>query len=582
MRKRLLASTATLLVLSGMYFAVSQTGLSHRLSDSPNHDDKLLRYIPADTPVFGSLHPLSAPNDHHVRSRHLLSDNRLDAIIPFANTSSVGTRENNAFIHALLSDFVHHIEAPEQLFSRIGLSTKDPAYFYSLGIVPVAKFIVTDEVLFWQYIDDKGQNAQFEQQQLGDIAYRSYTLDNRPDKEVEAIIAVHDDIATLTFNYAVLNAEQNAASTLALAIGQEKLTDSMADNNTQAQLKQQYPLAHQGVSYIDFTHIAGAVTQADNSLLAQHLAANLAANNNSHQQRLFRQITTPECQRDIGAIAQQWPRAVLSYGSFENNFQTNLTIESEHTVIMDALTAMVGQTPDFVSDHGYTFNLALGLKGDNIVSSLDSIFGAIKAPTLSCAPLNELQQAFRSVDKGFHYTAGPFVAGFEGISISVDVDAPNDEPLFLADVDAVLAVTADDPLRWMRTYSAFEPKMIDALNLMQSVDNGQEVEITEIIEEQQPHYAALYDNTLFVYAGPQSTALVRSSGANFTPARNLFSASIDAGAVYRAWQEIYGLTKDTSNTQIHATKPRQMPDFTLSLMIGVNASGISIDTQAHY
>jgi len=441
----------------------------------------VLDYIPNDTALFaGTLAPQPLKDYLSLATNHT-SPEEIEQLKSLYNKGVENDTPATQFLFSLLNEYYSRLDNPEQLLNTFGLGNKAQSFVYTLGLLPVIKLEVEEPQVLWDLLDKKEQETGFlhEQKQLKEITFRSYPL--TPQNEttsIDLVIAQHNGFLTVT-----LNTEEISEATLAMALGMEKPSQSLADSSTLSNIVKQHKFSKTAVGFVNHIAIIDGITGADDSLLAKHLTT-LMAQSKEHS---LESLQTPVCQQEFHAIAENWPRTAFGYTDVNitpEKFDVSFSyiIENKNAVILEALKSLRGYVPDYTQQfEDNIFATSLAIKTDNISNAVSTILSDLQTPAYQCVPLASSQKTLSAVSQsiGMLGMATNMAAGVYGASTALfDINIEKDQngESQLNNLDGLMAIHAYSPETLFSTIKMFVPQ----LQQTQLTNNGPEIDLTPL------------------------------------------------------------------------------------------------------
>nr|WP_086939500.1 hypothetical protein [Thaumasiovibrio occultus] len=523
--------------------ALCATLLSSCVFGSAIADDVLRQYIPADTPLLLSR-PASAKGITLSATQRQFLDALSEKWIgePDAENADSTGYHNRLFLSSLYRGLFVNYPSPDAHYQQMGIDASQASYFYTLGLQPVHKFVLSDEKQFWRYIDTLANEAKatYQEKTLEDVSYRVYRLHDDAVDFPLLIIAVNDDVATFTLDSPASSSAPSAnVSNLTQALGLEKPAQSLANNQTLNQLKREYASANTagGLGYIDIRQIVAGFTQLQQGQLATQL--NEIAKGDPKLQEQIAIATTPACQRDFTAIANNWPRIIIHYGADQQAFNLDFTLESNNSTVMNALFSAQGQNPAFITERHTELAASFGLKGNSLANAIITIANELQTPASQCEPIAKVQQQMKSMDFNRAHILTPILFGLEGVSYALNNSHQGElKPTLNSESDMMLSIRAQNPIQWLLTTTATRADLAQAVSKLRRAGSGVEVDVTDSL-------TAPFDHRIFAqYQG--KNAFLYTQGA----AREVISDNINTDVMN---QSLFTLAFDSSifNNEFH-------------------------------
>lgn len=420
----------------------------------------VLQYVPADTPIFSAtLDPF--PLKDYIASMPAMK--QFNSAQYFDDLYSEDDARLNFFLK-ILQSYQDGLANPEQLIQTFGFPDQLRAYFYTLGFIPVFKAEIENEQALWTLLDKHEQDTGFVHSKgtLENVNYRIYPLtDNNDPTQLEAIIAIDKGLLTVTINTAYQ--DQNV---LATALGLSKPENTLADSGKIEQIIKDHGFSRASVGFINYVEIVKGFTTTDGNQLAQQI---YALEGKSVSTSPFAEFRSPECATDFASIANNWPNTVFGYTHLSiDDKQADVTIatvfESKNTIILNALKNLRGFIPNYINDiENNVFAMGLGLDVSELGNVVNTIWSDLQTPNYTCPALADLQmeisQAGQSI--GMIGMGTAMANGVKGLGFAILDYQINQaqEQVTLDSLDALITVSAEDPLQIFNSLKMFNPQL---------------------------------------------------------------------------------------------------------------------------
>ena len=507
-------------------------GTSAYLYQSQDKSYNVLNYVPADTPFFsGQLKPF--PIKEYITSSPSLmtpaDQEKLDILYS-------GDEPALHFFANLGVAYLDGLQDADALVKTFGLADNIRAYFYTLGLLPVLKIEVANPQAIWDLLDQNEQKTGFvhKEGKLQDLLYRAYPLTKPNDPiQLDLIIAQANGILTLT-----LNTQQVSKDLLAMALGLEEASDSLADSDMLANIIKQHNLSDQSLGFINHLEIVKGLTSTDGNQLAKQLAE-IAKQNNYNP---FEMLQTPICEREFTSVAQNWPRTVFGYTKIdisekESTLGFASIIESKNKVILDSLKTLRGYIPNYTQEYkNNVVATSLGLDISKLASSLTSAWTEMQTPMYQCLPLAEAQAQIADAGQSIAMLgmSANVAAGVKGVSAAVfdyAISQVNDQPQ-LDSFDALIAIHADKPETIFNSIKMFVPQ----LQQLELTNNGPAISLNDfepgLAELKLDPKLVLKGNHLIIYNGNKGQQEAEKLALEKLSSNGLYQVSFDAKKMF--------------------------------------------------
>ncbi|MGL5390741.1 MAG: hypothetical protein ACRDA8_04995 [Shewanella sp.] len=563
--KKTLIAAALLAVGAGTYWYAKQ----HQGADMAAN--AVLEYIPADTPVFsGQLTPF--PLKTYLQS---ISGNYQQASADALPDLQQVDDPIAKFFLSIYLQYMAGLGQPSQLLSTFGLADEIQPYFYTLGAVPVLKMNVQHIAAWWAVLDKAEQDSglSHELRQHSGIDYRAYGLSEaaNPDK-AELIFAYHEGMLTVTlltaFNDPVL---------IDMALGLKKPSKSLADSAVVQDIINTHGFRQDSISFINHVEIVKALTAQDSNLLARQLT-HVFADAPALEDPLA-QLRTPQCQRELTAIATNWPRTVagltaLSVTEQASHVAASVVVETKNQPLLTALQKLRGFLPAHLANMDSTlFSIGLGLDMQALAPSLTAIWDELQQPALSCEPLAQWQGLLREQNPAMLGMFTGMANGVKGMSVALldyQMQEQAKEPQ-LASLDALVSLSADNPAMLVNMLKPFVPMLAE----VPLASDGAPTDLSPILmlpaDLPIKPMLAIKGQHLVVYTGDKSLALANTLASEPLTANGLYRMSADYGKMLTPLLPLLELSGEPIPPELQQLKDYNMR---VHMSVDVNPQGL--------
>lgn len=413
-----------------------------------------------------------------------------------------------------IDGYLQSAKSAQAMARYMGTPEKIAPIFYTLGLIPVFKVQLEHPENFWKTLDAQEKSVAgvtHTMRSLEGVKYRLYEL-TEAENGVKLVVSVSKDkVLTITLDAPMLGRE----NPLKLALGLEEPQASLVDSGKIADLRATYGKENNAFVYLDNAELVKGFTSTDGNLLARQIETLRQKNSASDN---VRALHSASCQTELAAFAANWPREVMAT-HYQVNGQTvsmqgRLAIESNNSVLMNALQSIQGFIPAMASDSDSIFTGAIGLSSEQLVPAISAIWNDLQQPQYTCAPLAKMQQSF--VDENLVNTIGTVAGalnGLEGLSVNLIDAAPSSNSGMgetFEQLNSVMAISsAQDPLSIIKSVGLFlDPRLMN----LQLEAGGEAVDVTELIapylseDAQVKVYAKMSEHHLAVYTGDKGKA----------------------------------------------------------------------------
>ena len=503
-------------------------GASAYIYQQQGSDDNVLSYVPADTPFFaGQLTPFPI-KDYIASSPHLIDPSDQAQIESLYDQDTPSMH----FLANLMKAYQDGLSDADLLVKTFGLADQVRGYFYTLGLLPVLKIEVQNPQAIWDLLDKNEQETGFihKEGKLKDITYRTYPLtENNSGKSINLLVAQSNGMLTVT-----IEGDFVSEDLLAMALGLEKPSKSLADTSTISDIIKQHQFSDASVGFINNIEIIkGLTSKGDNQLAKQ-----LTELSKEEGQNPFEMLQTEVCKDEFNGIAKNWPRTVFGYTQMdiskdESTLGFSTVIESKNQVILGALKALRGYIPNYTQNFdNNVIATSIGLDVSQLSGSLTDILANLITPSYQCAPLADMQyqievsgQSLSMLGMGANMAAG--VKGVSGAIFDYSISENNDQAQ-LDTFDALLAIHVDNPVAIFNSVKMFVPQLQQA----ELTNNGPAISLKNLFptppELNLDPQLAIKGNHLIIYNGNKGLQEAEKLALETLSANGIYQLSFDA------------------------------------------------------
>ncbi len=491
-------------------------------------DNNVLSYVPSDTPLFtGQLTPFPI-KDYIASSPHLIdpSDQAQIEALHDQETPSLH------FLANLMKAYQDGLKDADLLVKTFGLADQVRGYFYTLGLLPVFKLEVVNPQAIWDLLDKNEQETGFihKEGKLKDVTYRTYPLtENNNGKSINLLVAQSNGILTIT-----IEGDFVSEDLLAMALGLEKPSKSLADTTTISDIIEQHQFSDASVGFINNIEIIKGLTSKDGNQLAKQLTEL----SKEEGQNPFEMLQTEVCKNELNSIAQNWPRTAFGYTQVdiskdESTLGFSAIIESKNQAILGALKALRGFIPNYTQNfENNVIATSIGLDVSQLSNSLTTILSDLTTPSFQCAPLADIQYQIKASGQSLAMLGmgANMAAGVKGISAAIfdySISENNDQAQ-LDSFDSLLAIHLDNPVATFNSLKMFVPQ----LQQIELTDNGPAVSLNKLFptppELNLDAKLAIKGNHLVIYNGNKGLQEAEKLALEKLSANGIYQLSFDA------------------------------------------------------
>lgn len=563
--KKAFVAAAVIAIGAGAYWATQQK------ETEPNN--AMLAFVPADTPIFSAQFKpfpikdyIDSIPDAQKQYPQELQDLMQDEDDPRAK-----------FFLGLFNRYIAAIKDGQTFVDTFGLPDSLTSYFYTLGALPVLKLDVAKPDVLWALLDgiDAESGLSHQVRAIGGINYRAYPLmDENEEDKIDLVLAIDKGILTVT-----LETSFSDPALLETALGIKAIPNPLSESGIVEDIFAKHGFLKDGLSYINHQELVKAITTSDGNQLAKQLNHFYSIT----KEDPFAELRSDVCRTELMGIAKNWPKTVMGYTEFElkdkqMSMGFSTVIESNNQVILGALKQIRGFLPAYTQDiNNSVFSFGLGVDVNEFVPALTKVWNELLTPAYQCEPLMQMQSEMESQSPAMLGMFTGMANGVKGLSMSLINYELNEgaEQLELKDLDAIVTLSADDPITLFNMVKPFAPELAN----IQLPTDGSAVDLNSAL--QLPPYLgfsanmALKGNHLAIYSGDKSQQIADGLAKETLSANGLLSVSADYGKMFTPMMTLLEMSGESIPPEFADLKDYNMK---VKVDIDVNTQGIVIDS----
>lgn len=550
-----------------------------------------LKYIPEDTFLFVGGIELYSVDDlvTMLKSQESISDMSFEEL----QKDIINKEDMPTGIKMLMSTLFElrlSMKDPKNFTTRLGLLNEIDSAIYTVGMLPVIRLKVANTDNFNTFIQDieKQTNIQAVEKEFKGVSYRSYSFDTPGTKEpsgISLIIAVHNDYAIFSIETPFKNEYY-----LSLILGIDKPEKALSDSSLLNDISKKYDLHPAYLSFIDHVVLTKGITNSSQNDFGKMFNYLVDKNTDQDQNKTLATVRTAACQKELVAIAQNWPRTIMGYTKVSLDttpmqMDSRILFESHNQDILQQLQSLRGFIPAVLNETKYRalFSLALGLNVDTLLPFITKMTEVLTTTPYSCEPLKEMQMAIANNQPNPAIAMASMVlSGVKGLSLSlldIDIAANNagDKP-DIKSVNALVILSTNDPSALLSRALAMAPA---PFNTLQVPADGQAIDLPipmTLPFELQPKIA-IKGQHIVVYVGENGEKAAHQLTTETLSDNGLFALNIGYEKYSKILNNALGMMEDMDEEQ--AAMLQSMGDFNadIGLLIDVNEHGPVFDAK---
>jgi hypothetical protein len=341
--------------------------------------------IPANTPyVFTSLKPFPMElMEPYLRLYGNLSAQTMQQM----NAAGMGSQAQSPVAQRLTWALLDEFSAISTMegFKQLGFSTRPQMAIYGIGWFPVFRLTLGDAQAFEALLDrlDKKAGLVPQMRTLGTTVYRQY---NVADGQAKVAVAVADGQLIMGFGPTKVFDDF-----VAYMLGKKDVGRSLADVDTIQHIQARYELTPYAVGYVDILNIVKAATgaaPADPITAAMLRGADYQLNG-----------VSDICRREIVAIADDMPRAVVGYTALSPEvMEMKMVLETrgDFAAELAAIGAPIPGNSEALVERSF-FAFGLGIDMNKALAFVQNQANRINKDPFECPELQGINKAAQNV-----------------------------------------------------------------------------------------------------------------------------------------------------------------------------------------
>lgn len=568
LRRLFIALVIGLVSLTTLSSCKTKTGDTNAVGGSGG----ILSYVPADTILFvGGLEPFSFKD-----SLQMLGENSslfMKAMKesmekqPPAETASAGEK----MLVGLALNYFDAIATPDQLPQKTGIDEQTSFAIYSVGTFPVMRVHLKEPKNFEAFIQasEKKANTSAELETIGSSKVRKYSFGKDANgKALSLMVAIQNSFAVISFK---LDGVDEAITKSIL--GETKPAQTLP-SATLVDLKNKYQFDPRYLFFIDHKQIMRGLTHSDNQFGTMlKMFMEMAAKDK--QKRMMEQaeksdsgekapapamamdenplakMQTPECQAELTAKVETWPRIVGGYTTLDMKSKPmkmdfKSVLEIKDAAFTQSLGSLRGVIPDYIgsNDNSMIFGFGLGINIDAIAPFVTKFIQDFTAQNYKCQFLAEMKQKMQASNPAMAVgMMTGMAAGVHGASISLlefegNFDPNMKMPPDIKKLSAIVTVSAKNPQMLLMMLSQMQPGMPP----IQLPPDGKAIDFPMPIPAPEPVKLALKGKHLVAYMGKNAAMLADNLAKQELNGNGLLTVNFD-------YQKYFKLLADLAKAQ---------------------------------
>jgi len=542
-----------------LLFGLSSCKNDSETSKSSGSKGGILSFVPADSIFFvGGLEAISVKE-----STQMFGENSGFFLQAFKDgmKKAPNPDEPPAFkvVGQLFLDYLEAMSNPEQLAKKLGISDDMRVAFYTVGTMPVMRMQLKDKAAFEAFIQNSETqaNTKGEVVTLGSAKVHKYSFEKTPTANspgIYLVIGTQDDYAIVTVTADKLSDETNRQ-----IVGDIKPASSIS-TDTLTDLAKKYGFDKRYLFILDHKQIMRGLTHSDNQFgtmlqtfieMAKKNQMNAAATPgepgaetqagvddkaSAVAENPLAKIQTPECQTELTAKVETWPRTVGGYTTLDFKskpavFDFKAVVEINDAKFTQSLASLRGVIPSYLFDKNMPmlFGFGLGINVDAIAPFVTQYVQDFTAKDYKCQFLAEMKQEMQASNPAMGIAmmtgmaAGVYGASASLLSFDGNIDPTMQMPPDIKNLQAIVTVSAKNPQMLLMVLSNLQPGMPP----IQLPADGKAIDFPIPLPSPEPIKLALKGNHIVAYIGKDAAPLADTMQKQTLQGNGLLTMNID-------------------------------------------------------
>lgn len=494
MKTKLSLAASLVLLSAGMLSGCSNdnesTSSATQQEARKNNAAPMLKYIPADSPYFMASSEVMPEQDAFNLYQRMQPKGSLESDLD----------ELRDILHDIDDDVLYSmmsllIAVGEELVGvetlddihELGLKVNAHMAFYGLGILPVLRVELHDEVAFRETLQRilTNSDTHLNTATTNGIEYWQLT----PEGPLNAILAINDQQLLVS-----VVPENASDELLSQVLGNTLPNSNIGDTGVLAEIEQRHGFTPYGAGQVSSSRLLNELgTPAHTGTQALMDAVDAEP------------LDLSTCQADIDRITRRLPGLVMGMREYNlDRMEMNLILATDEDVVSD-LRAMAAQVPGLGSTEGMA-SFGLGLNLPVLIQTVQKYAQQVRQNPFSCDELQDLNSTWSEVNMAVNnpiaLMIGPALSGFRArLNSLVMMDG---EPTGTG----ILTLASQNPLALLSTASSFMPE----LGYLGLEPDGEvkQVESMMLPPDSPELYAAMSDTAIAVSVGISDPAALQA------------------------------------------------------------------------
>lgn len=545
----------------------------------PNPQKTFQQHAPADTVFYmeGEYSFEQFPNLYNGQAYHL----QMEMLLKQLNRdNSALDKETTDTLLSLIADYLGAVsQGPQAFAEQYGLADNLAYALYMDGLYPVLHLALeknneTFAQRFTAFLQQSGATTDIVTVQGTEVHRTVFELPEASESLALAWVQ-KGDIGTVALVDASLP-EARMADIMALQAEQHSLFDA----KTVPSLKQTYDYSDESVGFLDIVALTTSLVSTDATKMAVDLQLQTFTDFDTNQ--------SETCQTETINIAEQLPRVVFGSKAYKSTSETlqshqQFTLELTDTDVKSEL----GKLNGYLAGHALnaTDNLigvAFGSDFAQLAPVVGSLWGNLTRADVSCDALIELQDALLVANPVASLQAAAVLNGVKGYAFSL-FDIRLDDNFQPIDIDALVTVTADNPMLFVNLAKSFLP-----LQGLDSIEQGREVEIAIPDDTIDKVYVFVGDDHIGIYTGEKGRTAYHAETDSSQSKDGVIALSMNYGNYMKTALPLFDQFATASSIDYETCLSSQLSFMTvqnlkgeLSYHTGFDTNGITTDLQVN-
>lgn len=545
----------------------------------PNPQKTFQQHAPADTVFYmeGEYSFEQFPNLYNGQAYRL----QMELLLKQLNRdNSALDKETTDTLLSLVADYFDAVSQGPQVFAeQYGLADNLAYALYMDGLYPVLHLALeknneTFAQRFTAFLQQSGATTNIVTVQGTEIHRTVFELPETRSSLALAWVQT-GDIGTVALVDTSLP-EARMADIMALREEQRSLFDA----KTVQTLKQAYEYTEESVGFFDVVALTTSLVSTDRTRMAVDLQRQDVVDFDTNH--------SETCQTEIINLANQMPRVVFGSKAYESTSESVRSQQQFTVELSDAdVKSELGKLNGYLAGHALNatdtmIGVAIGSDFAQLAPVVGTLWGNLTRANVSCDALIELQDSLLVANPVASLQAAAVLNGIRGYAFSL-FDIGLDQNLQPTHIDALMTVTADNPMLFVNLAKSFLP-----LPGLDAIEPGREIEIELPDDTIDKVFVFVGDEHIGIYTGDKGRTAYHAESASSQSKDGVIALSMNYGNYMKTALPLFDQFATASSVDYETCLSSQLSFMTiqnlngeLSYHSGFYAKGVTTDLEVN-